>query len=126
MNMKKILLFLLTVAFPLVANAYDVKIDGVYYNLNNDAKTAEVTSGDKKYEGEISIPGSIENDGISYKVSSIGVSAFYYCSGLSSVIIPISLTSIGENAFWYCSSLTSVTIPNSVTSIGRYAFYNCM
>ncbi len=122
--MKKLLLFLLTAALPMVANAYDVKIDGVYYNLNNDAKTAEVTSGDKKYEGEISIPGSIENDGISYKVSSIGGFAFYYCIGLSSVIIPNSVTSIGENAFCLCS-LTSVTIPNSVTSIGRYAFYGC-
>ena len=32
------------------------------------------------------------------------------------------MTSIGVRAFAYCSGLTSVTIPNSVTSIGSYAF----
>ena len=40
-------------------------------------------------------------------------------------IIPNSVTSIGRSAFWGCSSLTSVTIPDSVTSIGRGAFYLC-
>jgi hypothetical protein len=39
------------------------------------------------------------------------------------VTIGNSVTSIGESAFWCCSGLTSVTIPNSVTSIGESAFY---
>ncbi len=39
--------------------------------------------------------------------------------------IPNSVTSIGSSAFAYCSGLTSVTIPNSVTSIGDYAFGGC-
>ena len=55
----------------------------------------------------------------------IGSSAFYNCSGLTSVTIPNSVTSIGSSAFYNCSGLTSVTIPNSVTSIGRYAFEDC-
>jgi hypothetical protein len=32
------------------------------------------------------------------------------------------VTSIGESAFWGCSSLTSVTIGNGVTNIGEGAF----
>ena len=62
---------------------------------------------------------------ISNSVTSIGESAFYYCSSLTSVTIPNSVTSIGDYAFSRCSSLTSVTIPNSVTSIGEWAFSRC-
>ena len=62
---------------------------------------------------------------ISDGVTSIGETAFYNCSKLTSVTIPNSVTSIGEYAFRGCSGLTSVTIPNSVTSIGRYAFRDC-
>ena len=58
-------------------------------------------------------------------VTSIGGSAFYNCTLLTSVTIPNSVTSIGNYAFEYCTSLTSVTIPNSVTSIGNSAFYGC-
>jgi hypothetical protein len=35
------------------------------------------------------------------------------------------VTSIGYSAFYGCSKLTSITIPNSVTSIGYYAFQFC-
>ena len=56
---------------------------------------------------------------------SIGNSAFYNCSGLTSVTIPNSVTSIGEYAFYSCSGLTSITIPNSVTNIGKNVFSDC-
>ncbi|MGM9830222.1 MAG: leucine-rich repeat protein, partial [Muribaculaceae bacterium] len=58
-------------------------------------------------------------------VASIGGSAFYGCSGLTSVSIPNSVASIGGSAFYGCSGLTSVSIPNSVNSIGTYAFHGC-
>ena len=40
-------------------------------------------------------------------------------------MLPDSVTSIGDSAFYNCTGLTSVTIPSSVTSIGNYAFYYC-
>ena len=70
---------------------------------------------------------SIPNSSITIpnSVTSIGYEAFYGCSGLTSVSIPNSVTSIGDEAFYYCKGLTSVTIPNSVTSIGSLAFWYC-
>ncbi len=65
--------------------------------------------------------------GTNYQVTSIGYweDAFYYCSGLTSVVIPNSVTTIGTYAFEGCSGLTSIVIPNSVTSIGAGAFSFC-
>lgn len=58
-------------------------------------------------------------------VTSIGDYAFYGCSSLKSISIPSSVTSINNGIFWDCASLTSILIPSSVTSISHYAFYNC-
>ena len=57
--------------------------------------------------------------------TTIGNSAFYGCSGLTSITLPRSLTFIDSYAFYACSSLASVTIPDGVTSIGSYAFCAC-
>ena len=62
---------------------------------------------------------------IDNSVTSIGHSAFSGCSGLTSVTLGSSVTSIDNNAFSECSDLTSVTLPNSVTHIGCEAFYGC-
>ena len=68
---------------------------------------------------------SLQSITIPDSVTSIGVSAFSFCSSLQSVTIPDSVTSIGDSAFEDCSSLQSVTIPDSVTCIGDRAFYGC-
>lgn len=39
--------------------------------------------------------------------------------------IPKSVTSIGNSAFYGCTGLTSISIPNSVKSIGIWAFKGC-
>ena len=128
--MKKRLFFtFLLLLTNLMASAYDCKVDGIYYNLDSSSKTATVTyqsPSNRGYSGRVNIPSSVSYDGTSYSVTSIGGSAFSYCSGLTYVTIPSSVTSIGEKAFYYCSGLTSVTIPNSVTSIGGYAFLQCI
>ena len=58
-------------------------------------------------------------------VTSIGMSAFEYCSSLTSLTLSSGVTSLGMSAFEYCSSLTSLTLPSSVKEIGIYAFHGC-
>ncbi len=121
---KSILLcFCLLLGFN--AFAFDAVIDGIFYNFSGDEAT--VTSGDWSYvySGSVIIPESVTYEGKTYSVTSIGLSAFYGCSGLTSITIPNSVTSIGNKAFWSCFGLTSITIPNSVTSFGSDAFYGC-
>ena len=93
-------------------------VEGGY--LTFDKKTGTVTDCDSSVT-KANISHTIKG----VTVTSIGGSAFRYCTSLTSVTIPDSVTSIGGSAFYGCTSLTSVTIPDSVTSIGGSAFYNC-
>ena len=111
---------------PLAMMAYDVEIDGIYYNvIKKTDKAAIVTNGDNPYTGEVVIPETITFEGVEYSVKSIGDGAFSGCSILTSVTIPSTVTRIGHSAFSRCTGLTSVTIPSSVTSLGNNAFSHC-
>ena len=128
----KIILSLVAVLLTaLSAQAYDFQSGDLYYNVTSD-NTVEVTYQEHwsstNYQGltTVTIPETVTSyNGTTYSVTSIGYTAFVYCSSLTSVTIPNSVTSIGYGAFEGCSSLTSVTIPNSVTSIESSAFYRC-
>ena len=96
----------------------------------------KVKSGNTKYDSRDNCNAIIEtasntlisgcqNTTIPNNVTSIGKSAFFACSSLTSITIPNSVTSIGDAAFQSCSGLTSVTIGNGVTSIGEWAFSRC-
>ena len=55
--------------------------------------------------------------------TSVGDSAFYSCSALTTIDIP-NTTSIGVSAFQNCSALTTVDLPNA-TSVGYATFSGC-
>ena len=117
---------------PMVASAYDANINGIYYNFDQETKTAKVTSyryasssNVDGYAGAVIIPATVNYNGKKYDVTGIDDMAFNWCSGLKSITIPNSVTSIGYAAFGRCSSLKSVTIPNSVTSIAQQTFWGC-
>lgn len=111
-------------AFDFVGDNY------LCYNITSSSEpyTVEVTyqahfSGENYYGmTSIIIPNSVEHNGITYAVTSIGADAFLNCFALKSITIPESITNIGYRALRNCTALTSITIPNNVTSIGEYAF----
>lgn len=58
-------------------------------------------------------------------VTSIGKGAFYACTELKSINIPMGVTEIGDEIFVNCYKLSSVTLPDGLTSIGACAFLGC-
>jgi len=105
--MKTFKTTLLTIAVLLCsisASAYDFEVDGIFYKvLSTFELTAEVTSGDIKYSGDVVIPGNV-----TYKGKILVVQG------------------IAEETFYKCSDLKSVTISNGITYIGAYAFCDCI
>jgi len=98
----------------------DVDItDFLEYEINDEKVT--ITGYKDGIPAELNIPAEIEG----YPVTTIGDSAFVYCTRLQSITIPDSVTTIGNYAFSGCTSLTSITIPDSVGTIDADAFDYC-
>ena len=133
--MKQTKLWLATIAAllcSLTASAHDFEVNGIYYNITSstDLTVAVTYQGDHSWDYDeylraVAIPQTVIYDGNTYRVTSIGESAFDNCRSLTSITIPKGVTSIGEFAFYGCSSLTSITIPEGVTSIGEWTFCSC-
>ena len=92
--------------------AHDFEVDGVFYNKTSDNTVAVTYKGysydsySNEYIGDVVIPSSVDYNGATYSVTSIGYRAFEWCSSLTSIEIPNSVTSIGDEAFSDCESLT--------------------
>ena len=105
--MKKSVLLLSLLWGALSAWAHDVEVNGVFYDLDEENRTARVTyqgdsqySYENEYSGDVVIPETVSFEGCTY-----------------------SGTGIEEYCFWGRSSMTSITIPNSLTSVGNRCFY---
>ena len=114
-GMKQLKITFLLIVFlsmtGIKATAHNIEVanaDGqfIFYKWTNNQTELEVSyrgssyyDYSNEYSGNVVIPESVTYNGNTYPVTSIGSSAFYYCSGLTSVTIPNSLTSIGDAAF---------------------------
>lgn len=81
------------------------------------------------YSSAYPAPWSAKNNDISEitvldGVTSIGSSAFCYCS-VKSITLPFGLKHIGASAFFYCPNIQQINIPDSVEYIDPYAFSCC-
>lgn len=108
--MKKFFFSLLICLSAIPIYAYDVEVDGIYYNIRTDdyEPCAEVISGDTKYSGSVTIPSTIDYGGVVYPVKGIGRDAFKDCAALTSLTISNKLTYIFPAAFKGCTELASL------------------
>lgn len=141
--MKRSIILCLLMTCITLAFAYDVKVSGIYYNLNKENKTATITYRklDPKnierieYSGNIEIPKVITVKKEKYTVNCVGDSAFFGCHDIDFLILPPTITTIGKSAFEECSyaiddngDIFYKTIfghfPDSLLYIGDRAFAN--
>lgn len=85
-------------------------IGNLNYIINSDGTTVTVTGhvDGTAATGSLVIPESVNYQGTSYPVTTIGTLAFRDCIGLTSITIPVSVDTIGGAAFGGCSRLTTV------------------
>lgn len=58
-------------------------------------------------------------------LTSIGSTAFSFCSSLTSIALPEKLDSLGTDVFSYCTSLRNVTLPADLSILSSSTFYEC-
>ncbi|MBR5285086.1 MAG: leucine-rich repeat domain-containing protein, partial [Clostridia bacterium] len=97
--------------------------DQLTWTLSMDGALTISGSGAMAYETDWQLcPFLITSVSLPDGLTTIGMDAFYGCTGLTAVVIPDSVTAIGWNAFRNCTSLTDVTVGSGVQTIDSFAF----
>ena len=93
-------------AYPASSSVkYDFTVDDIFYRINADKKSVAVTYNNRgksydfyslpaSYSGEVSIPGFVTYNEVTYPVTRIDMCAFLWCEELTAVSIPNSVTVI--------------------------------
>ena len=129
--MKKHLLIIMTMLMPIMANAYDFEVDGVFYTITSiEDRVVQVTHSDvlNYQQTKVVIPAEVDWNGYHFFVKSISSSAFdksNYPHNVDTLIISHGVETIGDYAF-QTASFRMLSIPNTISSIGRNAFNNNM
>lgn len=109
------------------ADTLSFTIDDIQYTIDeNDSTAVSVTGttgyGDENNKKDLVLPETVEYNGVTYTVTSIGKGAFARKNGLNSIVIPNTVVLIAESAFASNWGLASIEIPASVVEIGTRAF----
>ncbi len=140
---------------PLIPDTIDsgtVKIDNIYYKLDEINHLATVTYKNSSYDsyaGDIIIPESVIYENEQYRVTTIGKYAFHRCPYLRSVTLPTTVKQIEYNGIGFSalqtlripkdsqldnissfgmesnSVLVCLKLPDDLTTLGSCAFQRC-
>ena len=139
--MKRLFAILLTcVALPLWAFDFESQREEgytLYFNIleDDEENAVEVTypvaygnhwQGHSQPWGALVIPATVEHEGVTYTVVSIGNRAFSGCKEITAVQLASTVTEIGDYAFNQCTGITGeLTLGEEIVRVGRSAFYGC-
>lgn len=118
----------LTTAAVTIYAPFEKTIDNITYSCHPGTHKAKVvghTYPSSTESADVVIQGTLDVDGVEYKVTEIADDAFWFFYPLSSLTIPSTVETIGNGAFYNCYRLEEIVIPEGVKSIGKYAFYVC-
>ena len=141
--MKNIRLYTLLALLLMASRLFAYDFDAIcstgqtlYYIINDDGISVTVTypcyggqnnyySGYEMPQGDLTIPDSVEYQGITYAVTKIGPHAFYGCYSLGAATLSNTLVEIGSHAFHGTNTNGyghHLVIPDSVITVGSEAF----
>ncbi len=80
------------------------------------------SKGYPELSGDVTVPGTVEYSGKTFRVTSVGAKAFYMNGKIRSVTFQDGLSYVGPTAFFMCSNLEKVQLPDSVEKIDESAF----
>ena len=119
---------LLLIAFSVNVRAQiyqpDFSVGGLYYRIlmSDQVELVPNPDGCTYYSGNIVVPDSVQYNGTTYKVTSIGNYAFN-SANLSSLTLPQGIRSLGEYSFYYSKLRGELKLPDSLRTIGQSAFF---
>lgn len=101
------------------AGFFSASFNGMNYQIMSPTdKLARTKSANPKYSGDVTVPATIEVNGVTYQVAEIGAYTFDGCEELTSVTIPEGVKAVGAYAMRKTNKLTNVKFPSTVE------FYN--
>ena len=106
-----------TLYYNITSYAYPYTVKVISQNQNSPFYSSYPT-------GNLIIPSSVTYNGRTFSVTALANSAFFGCSGLTTVTIPNSVTSIGSDAFYNCSGLVSVYYTGTIAEWCGITFGN--
>ena len=128
--MKKLIILLLLTVFSISARAtfltYDFIIGSYYYKITseNPKEVALVRNWDAciLYQGDITVPDSVQHDGVYYKVTMIDEMVFYGAM-INSLTLPKGIRSIGEECFADAEFNCPISLPDSLRLIKKVSIF---
>lgn len=106
---------------------YSFSTEGLHFIVTDQEKRTCTVSGiEDGIGGAIYIPARVDIGGVSYRVTSIGASAFAYNEAITSVKVDEGVERVEKFAFRYARGITRIILPDSLTEIGNGAFADCV